>query len=180
MTLSACVVEDKGVDTSTVVAYPHAQSGIAVEKLRLDSSRMCVPRRVDECFASNQQCFLAYDRMQISVDAYRADDYLALVKGLQLLAFCGKRFRECNSCGCGVPQILDPRAALDGGADGLDFYRKIATEAKLFLKQDGKIMLEFGDGQADAIKRIFETEKWIVEAVKEDYSQRARILIAHK
>ncbi len=75
---------------------------------------------------------------------------------------------------------FDPRAALDGGADGLDFYRKLARQAKPFLKSDGKIMLEFGDGQADAIKKIFENEKWIVEAVKEDYSQRARILIAHK
>jgi release factor glutamine methyltransferase len=73
---------------------------------------------------------------------------------------------------------FDPRAALDGGADGLDFYRMLAVEAKPFLKPDGKIMLEFGDGQADDIKRIFENEKWIVEAVKEDYSQRARILIA--
>ena len=75
---------------------------------------------------------------------------------------------------------FDPRAALDGGADGLDFYRRISAEAKSFLKPDGKIILEFGDGQADAIKKIFEGEKWIVEAVKEDYSQRARILIAHK
>jgi release factor glutamine methyltransferase len=73
---------------------------------------------------------------------------------------------------------FDPRAALDGGADGLDFYRMFATQAKPFLKPDGKIMLEFGDGQADAIKAIFENEKWIVEAVKEDYSQRARIIIA--
>ena len=73
---------------------------------------------------------------------------------------------------------FDPRAALDGGADGLDFYRRLAAEAKKFLKPDGKIMLEFGDGQADAIKKIYEGEKWIVEAVREDYSQRARILIA--
>jgi release factor glutamine methyltransferase len=73
---------------------------------------------------------------------------------------------------------FDPRAALDGGADGLDFYRKLAAEAKNFLKPDGKIMLEFGDGQADAIKKIYEGEKWIVEAIKEDYSHRARILIA--
>jgi len=73
---------------------------------------------------------------------------------------------------------FDPRAALDGGADGLDFYRKLAKEAKAFLKPDGKIMMEFGDGQADAIKKIFENEKWIVEAVKEDYSQRARVLVA--
>ena len=73
---------------------------------------------------------------------------------------------------------FDPRGALNGGADGLDFYRRISTEAKPFLKPDGKIMLEFGYGQVDAIKNIFETEKWIVEAVKEDYSQRARILVA--
>src|SRR5690242_545016 len=73
---------------------------------------------------------------------------------------------------------FDPRAALDGGADGLDFYRKLAKEAGPFLKAHGKIMVEFDDGQATDIKSIFETEKWIVEAIKEDYSQRARILIA--
>ena len=73
---------------------------------------------------------------------------------------------------------FDPRGALDGGADGLDFYRKLAEEAKPFLKPGGKIMLEFGDGQADAIRTLFEAEKWIVEAVREDYSHRQRILIA--
>ncbi len=73
---------------------------------------------------------------------------------------------------------FDPRGALDGGADGLDFYRMLAARAKKFLKSGGKIMLEFGDGQAPAIREIFENEKWIVEAVKDDYSQRARILIA--
>ena len=73
---------------------------------------------------------------------------------------------------------FDPRTALDGGVDGLDFYRRLAAQAKSFLKTGGKIMLEFGDGQAAPIKEIFTAEKWIVEAVKEDYSQRARILIA--
>jgi len=75
---------------------------------------------------------------------------------------------------------FDPRAALDGGADGLDFYRMLSAQAKPFLKPDGKIMLEFGDGQAEAIRKVCETEKWIVEAVKEDYSHRARILIARR
>jgi release factor glutamine methyltransferase len=81
-----------------------------------------------------------------------------------------------------APEVreFDPRIALDGGADGLDFYRRIASQSNLFLKSDGKIMVEFGDGQAEAIRKIFEMEKWIVEAVKEDYSQRARILIARK
>ena len=73
---------------------------------------------------------------------------------------------------------FDPRGALDGGTDGLDFYRRLATEAKPFLKPDGKIMVEFGDGQADAIQKIFELEKWLVEAVQTDYNQRARMLVA--
>ncbi len=72
----------------------------------------------------------------------------------------------------------DPRAALDGGPDGLDFYRRFAVEAGPFLKTEGKIMLEFGDGQAEAVQGVFEAQKWIVEAVREAYSRRARILIA--
>ena len=74
----------------------------------------------------------------------------------------------------------DPRAALDGGADGLDFYRRLAREAGDFLKPGGKLMAEFGDGQAEAIRQIFEREKWVVEAITTDYSHRARILTARK
>lgn len=73
----------------------------------------------------------------------------------------------------------DPRQALDGGPDGLTFYRRIAAEAAPFLKPGGKMILEFGDDQAHSIREIFESEKWIVEAIIEDYTQRPRILIAH-
>ncbi len=75
---------------------------------------------------------------------------------------------------------FDPRLALDGGDDGLVFYRRFAAGAAEYLRPAGKIMLEFGDGQADALKNIFESEKWIVEAVLEDYSHRARILVARR
>ena len=73
---------------------------------------------------------------------------------------------------------FDPPGALDGGADGLKFYQLLAAHAASRLRPGGKIMVEFGDGQAPDIGKIFENEKWIVEAVQEDYSQRARILIA--
>jgi len=75
---------------------------------------------------------------------------------------------------------FDPRGALDGGPDGLDFYRRFAAEARGFLKSGGKIMVEFGDGQADSIGKIFEEQNWIVEAVRDDYTRRQRILIARK
>ena len=72
----------------------------------------------------------------------------------------------------------DPRQALDGGSDGLDFYRRLATEAQPFLKPGGRLMLELGDSQAERIREILEQQKWIVEALKEDYTQRPRIMVA--
>lgn len=73
---------------------------------------------------------------------------------------------------------FDPRGALDGGADGLDFYRRLATEAGAFLKPGGKIMIEFGDGQSEAISKIFSAKQWTVEAVHQDYTKRERMLTA--
>jgi release factor glutamine methyltransferase len=73
----------------------------------------------------------------------------------------------------------EPRQALNGGADGLDFYRRLALEAASFLRPGGKIMLEFGDGQAPGVQKIFESQNWIVEAVHEDYTRRPRILMAY-
>jgi release factor glutamine methyltransferase len=75
---------------------------------------------------------------------------------------------------------FDPRLALDGGVDGLDFYRRLAVEAPAFLKPHGKLMLEFGDGQETALAKLFFDEKWIVEEIVADYSSRPRILIARR
>jgi len=75
---------------------------------------------------------------------------------------------------------FDPREALDGGSDGLAFYHLLAAEAAPWLRPGGKIMLEFGDGQAAAIRVLFATAGWIVEAVRSDYTQRERILIARR
>lgn len=73
---------------------------------------------------------------------------------------------------------FDPRGALDGGADGLDFYRRLAAEAGAFLKPGGKVMIEFGEGQAAAISEIFAAKHWTVESVHQDYTKRERMLVA--
>ena len=72
----------------------------------------------------------------------------------------------------------EPRLALDGGADGMDFYRRFAAEAGAFLEKDGRLMLELDDDGGTATREIFENQKWIVEAIEPDYNQRPRILIA--
>lgn len=73
---------------------------------------------------------------------------------------------------------FDPILALDGGADGLEFHRRIAREAPAFLKAHGKLMLEFADGQAQEVKTVFTAENWVVDEIVADYSARPRILIA--
>lgn len=75
---------------------------------------------------------------------------------------------------------FDPRLALDGGPDGLVFYRRIATQAAHRLKTGGKLMLELGHDQAAAVTEIFERQMWIVEALVPDYSRVPRILIARR
>ena len=72
----------------------------------------------------------------------------------------------------------DPRLALDGGADGLNFYRLLAREAGDWLKTSGRLMVEFGDGQAAELQRVFGGQNWIVEGVREDYNRKPRILVA--
>jgi release factor glutamine methyltransferase len=72
----------------------------------------------------------------------------------------------------------DPRAALDGGTEGLDYYHRLAAEAGPFLKPGGRLMLEMGDGQAPRVQHILQEQKWIVDAVQEDYNHTPRILIA--
>lgn len=73
---------------------------------------------------------------------------------------------------------FDPRQALDGGADGLDFYRRLAGEAPARLNAQGRLMVEFGDGQAAAIGDLLQGQMWVVEDILEDYTHRPRLLIA--
>jgi release factor glutamine methyltransferase len=54
------------------------------------------------------------------------------------------------------PEVCaEPRMALDGGADGLTFYRRLAQGAPALLKPGGWLLTEFGDGQADAVAALF-------------------------
>lgn len=72
----------------------------------------------------------------------------------------------------------DPRRALDGGDDGLDFFRMLAARTAGRLKSGGRIMLEMGDGQAQSVRGIFESQNWVVEAVRQDYAGHPRVLVA--
>ncbi len=51
---------------------------------------------------------------------------------------------------------FEPVLALDGGVDGLDFYRKIIKDSPKYLVNDGKIFFEIGIGEAESIKNMLQ------------------------
>jgi release factor glutamine methyltransferase len=57
------------------------------------------------------------------------------------------------------PEVRDfePRQALDGGIDGLDFYRAMVPAAPAYLNDGGWLMFEVGVGQSRQVMRMFET-----------------------
>lgn len=50
---------------------------------------------------------------------------------------------------------FEPRSALDGGEDGLDFYRRIAQDAGKYLTRGGMLIMEVGAGQAEEVIKLF-------------------------
>jgi len=78
------------------------------------------------------------------------------------------------------PEIKDwePQDALNGGKDGLDYYRFIISSASNYLNKEGYLMLEIGINQADAVKCMAEDAVLKDIILIKDYSGIDRILIA--
>lgn len=75
--------------------------------------------------------------------------------------------------------LKEPRMALDGGEDGLDFYRKIISAAPAHLRSGGHIIFEIGFGQFNEIRKIIETNGiFKVVEVKKDFNNIDRVVIA--
>ena len=72
----------------------------------------------------------------------------------------------------------DPMLALDGGEDGLRFYRILAEEGKKHLARPGRIFMEIGYDQGKAVKEIFENEGFKEVVVKKDLCENDRVVIA--
>ncbi len=77
-------------------------------------------------------------------------------------------------------RLFDPLRALDGGADGLDFYRAIAAAAPALLAADGALVVELGAGQAELVAALFGAAGLAPSAPRPDLSGVPRALVARK
>lgn len=72
----------------------------------------------------------------------------------------------------------EPRMALYGGLDGLDFYRAIADKYRIALRPGGYLCFEFGEGQGDAVCEILQNNGYTILERTRDYNERERAVIA--
>ena len=72
----------------------------------------------------------------------------------------------------------EPHIALDGGKDGLDFYRKIGKEARKHLAKEGMLFLEIGYNQKETVREILENNQYKNIICLQDFSGNDRVMIA--
>ena len=70
----------------------------------------------------------------------------------------------------------DPYIALDGGEDGLDFYRRIIGGAQDYLKRGGQILMEIGSGQAQAVSELLREAGFKESDVCRDFAGLDRVV----
>ena len=76
---------------------------------------------------------------------------------------------------------FEPRIALDGGSDGLDFYRRIVQVGRLYLASSGLVLFEIGADMADEVVRLFaDAGCYSLARVYQDYAGRDRVVSARK
>lgn len=77
------------------------------------------------------------------------------------------------------PEVKDhePILALDGGEDGLDFYRKIIKEAPKHLNENGVIIFEIGYNQSQAVTNLLQSNFEDCKTIK-DFGKNDRVVVA--
>ena len=77
------------------------------------------------------------------------------------------------------PEVRDhePRIALDGGEDGLSFYRRIIREAPAYLKDGGWLCLETGYNQGGDVRRLFRENHFTEIELIQDYAGFDRVVL---
>jgi release factor glutamine methyltransferase len=75
-------------------------------------------------------------------------------------------------------RLHDPSHALYGGADGLDVVREVSATALRLLRPGGRVLIEHGELQGEAIRDLLAADGWSAPATFRDLTQRDRITSA--
>jgi release factor glutamine methyltransferase len=95
------------------------------------------------------------------------------------MIFCNPPYIRSDDIASLAPEVarFEPRAALDGGPDGLDAYRTLAGRIGCLLKPGGRAFIELGAGQGPAVSTLFAARGMKTLAIAPDLAQIPRCLV---
>lgn len=101
--------------------------------------------------------------------SFREGDFLDGISGKFDVILCNPPYIPSGEIEGLQREVKDfePRLALDGGADGTDFYKRLSDGFSTALKEGGFMLLELGMGQANTVKVMFEEKGAQVEIIKD-------------
>jgi release factor glutamine methyltransferase len=121
-------------------------------------------------------------RLGLSRAGFVACDLAAALRGPFDLIVSNPPYIASADIAALAPEVRDfePRRALDGGADGLDFYRAIAAAAPDLLAAGGVLVVELGAGQAQGVGTLIAGAGLALLPPRPDVSGVPRALVAQK
>ena len=110
---------------------------------------------------------------------FLAGDWAAALAGRFDLVLCNPPYIESAVIPALMPEVArhEPASALDGGADGLDAYRRIIADLPRLLAPRGVAVLELGQGQQAAVEALAKTAGLTPEACRADLGGVPRALV---
>lgn len=157
------------IGISVAAAFPHAlvtMTDVSETALKVAMTNAKINNVAGQCSFSKGDMFAA-----VPADA----TYDMLI--------CNPPYIESAEINNLEPEVKDfePRMALDGGADGLDFYRILAKEAAKHINPGGYIVLEIGDKQAQDVKSLLlQNKEFNMVQVIRDLARKDRVIVARR
>jgi release factor glutamine methyltransferase len=120
--------------------------------------------------------------LRLSRAAFLAGDMTAALSGPFDVIVSNPPYIRSDDIATLAPEVrdFDPRTALDGGPDGLDYYRIIAAAAPGLLPPGGAVIVELGSGQAHAVSALFSAAGLVPASPRTDLNSVPRALMARK
>jgi len=114
--------------------------------------------------------------------SFLVSDWCEAISGEFDLILSNPPYVASGEIGALAPEVAlhDPHLALDGGPDGLEAYRQIAAAAARLLAPKGRILVEIGASQADAVASLLREAGFLVEkdGLHLDLAGRPRVVVA--
>jgi len=120
------------------------------------------------------------DRMQVRIDFHHGDLFYPVINQKFDVIVSNPPYVSPEEYAQCLPEVKkEPKLALLGGSDGLEFYRRIAADAEKVLSAKGIILMEIGFSQGKMVRELFEKSGFKTVIIS-DYAGLDRIVQAEK